>query len=105
MIDKLTELGPLFSQLPSAFKEIATKLECFYKDILDYYAPICEALAKNTFMVEAKEKVLNDLTSLKKMKLEVTHFIVKTKTGLDEVKKKSKKLEEEMKLLVKEEVS
>ena len=104
LTSKLTELGLLRSQLPSAFKETATKLECFYKDILDHYTSISKALSKHASLVKAKEKVLIDLTSLQKRKLELAQFAIKTNTSLDKVEKKPKKLEEETTLLVKEEV-
>ena len=54
LTEKLTKLGSLHAELHSAFKETATKLERFYKDILNHYAPINEALARHTSMVNAK---------------------------------------------------
>ena len=101
MTYKLIELGPLHSQLPFAFNETTTKLQCFYKDIPDHYAPISEALAKRASLVEATKKVLIDLFSLNEKKLELIQFYVKTKIGLDEVEKKCKKLEKEINLLAK----
>ena len=103
LTEKLTKLVPVRSQLPLAFKDTTTKLERLYKDILDHFVPTSQVLNQHHFLVEAKTKILEDLSSLNKRKLDLAQSTAKAKIGLDEVTKKRQKLEEELKLLAKKE--
>ena len=74
LTNKAIGLVPLRSQLSPFLQEAATKLECLYKDLLDQFTSLNQALAQHHSLVESKAKVLEDLYSLKKRKAGSCYF-------------------------------
>ena len=97
LLDKSTQLSATSSQLPPHFKEAATKLQRFSKDLDQGLLPARQALDHRHAFIESKSKLYKDLENLKKKISDLASILANVKASLADVHSNKAKLEEQLK--------